>query len=201
VKNSHQGLLISVCIHLGVAYAIIHALRAPESKMLARIDSIEVISDSSSEAAPPAHGKNHAAHPISAPISNPVSVSNPVSASAPVSESSSTNVSSDPERDVNEPARSQAIQSYLSWIREKLSHSLQAPHSQNTISRRLMLRLTIMSTGALQDSQIEESSGSQELDRTVLEAVRKSLPFPPFPPEMGLNHPISLKLPIEILKR
>jgi len=46
---------------------------------------------------------------------------------------------------------------------------------------RVVVRIRVLRTGQVQEVAIEESSGSPTLDSSALQAIRQSLPFPPFP--------------------
>ncbi|MBX9946908.1 MAG: TonB family protein, partial [Reyranella sp.] len=60
---------------------------------------------------------------------------------------------------------------------------------------RVVTRVTIARDGGLIDVRIDKSSGWPAIDAAELDALRKSAPFPPVPPDMP-GDPLILILPI-----
>ena len=63
---------------------------------------------------------------------------------------------------------------------------------------RVVTRVTITRDGRLVDVSIETSSGWPAIDAAELEAIRRSAPFPPVPPDMP-GDPLVLILPLNFL--
>jgi TonB family protein len=93
---------------------------------------------------------------------------------------------------------SQVLNTYLSLIRDKISHAIRPPRVHLLSSLKSTLRLTLSENGEVKNQEIEQSSGSAEFDRAILTALEKSRPFPPFTQEMSEIHEVTVKLPIEI---
>ncbi len=50
---------------------------------------------------------------------------------------------------------------------------------------RVVVELTLSSSGQLLAHRVVESSGSEALDRTAMTSLEQAAPFPPIPPELG----------------
>jgi protein TonB len=80
----------------------------------------------------------------------------------------------------------QAREDYLRQLVRKLSHVRFSQASPETSARGLVvMRLTVSRDGRLVDESLARSSGFPELDRGVMEAVRKASPFAPLPADLG----------------
>lgn len=93
-----------------------------------------------------------------------------------------------------------AIGGYLAQIRDRLNRAIRAPVSTSR-ELRAVLKLTLLHDGSLQDSSIDQSSGSREFDRSVIEASQRAKPYPPFTAEMGAANPITIRVPVVIRRR
>ena len=79
-----------------------------------------------------------------------------------------------------------AQQDYLLQIVRKLSQSRFYPRSREESERGVVVaRLTVARDGRLVDVSLARSSGSADLDRNVMETIRRASPFAPMPAEIG----------------
>jgi periplasmic protein TonB len=93
-----------------------------------------------------------------------------------------------------EARRSQAISVYNSAIYQALMRNALRP---KTMERgRVVLELTLSPSGALLERRVVQSSGSTALDKTALMSLERAAPFPPVPPEAGVE-PHTLRVPFE----
>lgn len=90
---------------------------------------------------------------------------------------------------------SSVVVGYANLIRDRISSFLSYPLSlkRRGIQGRVNLKITLSPLGALQNCQIEQSSGYPELDQLALQAVADASPFEKIPSGQSL----SLKLPID----
>ncbi|OJT96162.1 MAG: hypothetical protein BGN83_11170 [Rhizobium sp. 63-7] len=84
-------------------------------------------------------------------------------------------------------AGSAAVANYPGKVQSKIRRSVRVPSAfkreKSSISVRV--RLTIGSSGSLTSLSVARSSGVPELDKAVLDGVRRASPFPPLPAEWG----------------
>jgi TonB family protein len=90
------------------------------------------------------------------------------------------------------------MNAYFEHVRDRLSAVLKIPNVHVTSSLKVMLKLTLEESGEVRNPAISQGSGSDELDRAVLEAVDRAKPFSRFSPEMAGLHEVTLTLPVEV---
>jgi protein TonB len=84
------------------------------------------------------------------------------------------------------PSNHPAQQDYLWQIVHKLSQMRIQPQSPQASEQGLVVaRLTIAPDGRLVDLSLARSSGFAQLDRAVLDTIRRASPFAPLPGELG----------------
>lgn len=79
------------------------------------------------------------------------------------------------------------FESYLAAFRRKIacSASLHYPKAaRGRIYGDLVITVSILADGSLEDTKIERSSGHKVLDEGARDIARKAAPFAPFPPEI-----------------
>jgi TonB family protein len=82
----------------------------------------------------------------------------------------------------------QARQDYLLQIVRKLSQSRFYPQSREESERGVVVaRLTVARDGRLIDVSLAKSSGFPNLDRSVMDTIRKASPFAPMPAEIAAD--------------
>lgn len=82
-----------------------------------------------------------------------------------------------------EARRSQTISLYNNTIYQALMRKALRP---KIVARgRVVVELTLSSSGELLAHRVVESSGSEALDRTAMTSLERAAPFPPIPPELG----------------
>ena len=64
---------------------------------------------------------------------------------------------------------------------------------------RVVLRLRVAASGALQSVAVLRGAGVAVLDHAAVQAVQRAAPFPPSPPEMGAG-PFTLELPLRFVR-
>ena len=84
-----------------------------------------------------------------------------------------------------EARRSQALSIYNARIYQALMRNALRPTT--TARGRVVLELTLSSSGQLLAHRILESSGSETLDKTAMISLERAAPFPPLPPELGIT--------------
>ena len=96
--------------------------------------------------------------------------------------------------------RSQARNAYLDQVARLTSKYRRYPRGVVDANQqgRVVTRVTITRAGQLIDVSIETSSGWPAFDAAELEAIRRSAPFPPVPPDMP-GDPLILILPMRFL--
>lgn len=84
-------------------------------------------------------------------------------------------------------AGSAAVANYPGKVQSKIRRSVRVPSAfkREKASMSVRVRLTIGSSGALTSLSVARSSGVPELDKAVLDGVRRASPFPPLPAEWG----------------
>ena len=93
-----------------------------------------------------------------------------------------------------EARRSQVLSIYNTSIYHALMRNA---HRPATMARgRVVLELTLSSSGQLLAHRILESSGSETLDKSAMTSLERAAPFPPVPPELG-NQAQTLRVPFE----
>ena len=75
---------------------------------------------------------------------------------------------------------------YFSVVRNKVMQDWVIPENliEDVYSLEAIVTFTIYKDGRISDVQLEESSGNRYFDESVLRAIRKAAPFPPFPPSI-----------------
>lgn len=189
-SRNRTALSVSIVLHAAVAAAVLGTLHS--SPVQIRIESIEAITDSapaeSKHAITNAKARQFAVHPA---------LPRPVAAAATEPAPLATNSEIGSARAVNAAVMS----SYLEGVRAKLSSALRIPPVRPSSPLRILLKLTLLESGEVRDPSIDQSSGSAEIDRSVMEALERAKPFSRFSPDMASVHQITLKLPIEIRPR
>jgi len=189
-SRNRTAFSVSIVLHAVVAAAVLGSFHS--SPIQIRIESIEVIADS---------GPTEVRHPISKTESHQTSTrpAPPQSTAAIATESAPAATSSESQsaRAVN----ASVMSSYLETVRAKLSSALRIPHIRPSSPLRVLLKLTLLESGEVRDPSIDQSSGSAEIDRSVMEALERAKPFSRFSSDMASVHQITLKLPIEIRPR
>ncbi len=82
---------------------------------------------------------------------------------------------------------SAAVANYPGKVQAKIHRSVRIPSAMKRKHRGMTVRvkLTIGSSGQLASVGVARSSGVGELDKFVMDGVRRAAPFPPLPPEWG----------------
>jgi len=81
---------------------------------------------------------------------------------------------------------SAAVANYPGKVQKRIRRSVRVPNEYKEMKGvTVSVRLTINGTGRVDALSITRSSGIAELDRVVLDGVRRAAPFPPLPSEWG----------------
>lgn len=80
---------------------------------------------------------------------------------------------------------SAAVANYPGKVQSRIRRSVRVPTAFKKMSATVRVRLTIGSSGSLSGLSVVRSSGVPELDRAVVDGVRRASPFPPLPSEWG----------------
>ena len=81
---------------------------------------------------------------------------------------------------------SAAVANYPGKVQKRIRRSVRVPNEYKEMKGvTVSVRLTINGTGRVDALSIARSSGIAELDRVVLDGVRRAAPFPPLPSEWG----------------
>ncbi|KQV83705.1 energy transducer TonB [Rhizobium sp. Root1220] len=84
-------------------------------------------------------------------------------------------------------AGSAAVANYPGKVQSRIRRAVKVPSEYKRMSAAMSVRvrLTIDGSGGLSGLSVARSSGIPELDRAVVEGVRRAAPFPPLPAEWG----------------
>lgn len=189
-SRNRTAISVSIVLHAALAAAVLGTFHS--SPVQIRIESIEVLAESAPTEAkhPITNAKAHQAKAHPAPPQ-------PIAAAATKSTPATTNTEAGSARAVNATVMS----SYLEGVRAKLSSALRIPPIRPSSPLRVLLKLTLLESGEVRDPSIDQSSGSAEIDRSVMDALERAKPFSRFSSDMTSVHQITLKLPIEIRPR
>ncbi|MDQ0563823.1 protein TonB [Rhizobium mesoamericanum] len=78
-------------------------------------------------------------------------------------------------------AGSAAVANYPSKVRSRILRALRVPSALKREPASVLLRLTIVSSGALSSVRVARSSGNLQLDQVTVDAVQRAAPFQPLP--------------------
>jgi protein TonB len=96
----------------------------------------------------------------------------------------------------NEAVQRKAQEDYLWQVIRKLSQYRYTSTSRNDPERGLVVtRVTLARDGRLLDVSLAKSSGSTNLDRGIMEAIRRAAPFAPLPADIARD-PYVFILPV-----
>jgi TonB family protein len=185
ISRSQLALIGSLTLHAVLGACIFDLFRS--SPLQVQISSIEVITEASAPGAGPT------ARPVQAVAEKTSTSSSAQAQTLPAAPAAGS--------EANTTATSSGINAYLGAVRDKLSGAIRLPHGNIATTLRVLLKVTLLENGEVKEPKIEAGSGSADFDRSVLDALDRAKPFPPFTKEMASTHEITLKLPIEIRPR
>ena len=93
-----------------------------------------------------------------------------------------------------EARRNEVLSLYNSRVYQALMKNALRPKTMR--KGRVVLELTLAPTGELLDHHVVVSSGSATLDTTAMTSLERAAPFPPVPPEIGMQSH-TLRVPFE----
>jgi len=88
---------------------------------------------------------------------------------------------------VDRTTRDKIVNDYVLLTRTAIQRSWTTPLDlavPGAVKGRVRINYVISRSGALKSVELAGSSGTSELDRSLLEAIRSASPFPPFPDEI-----------------
>ena len=88
-----------------------------------------------------------------------------------------------------------ALTGYARTVEEKIEAAWKKPTYSGSQPVTVRLSLDLDSTGRLIHVEVIKPSGYEALDQSVLDAVKRAEPYPPFTPEFHWDH---LRFPIEM---
>jgi len=89
---------------------------------------------------------------------------------------------------VDRSTRNKVLNDYVLLTRDAIQRAWNTPVDMTTSSGlkgHVTINYTLTRSGAVSGVELVRGSGNGEMDRTLLEAIYKAAPFPPFPDEMG----------------
>ncbi len=89
---------------------------------------------------------------------------------------------------VDRSTQSKPVVDYVRRTRDAIQKAWTTPldlETPNAFKGRIRVNLLITRSGSLESFKLIESSGYSEMDRSMVEAIRKASPFPPFPQEIA----------------
>jgi TonB family protein len=89
---------------------------------------------------------------------------------------------------VDRTTRSHAVNEYVLLTRDAIQRAWTTPVDMNTaaaLKGRVAITYVVTRGGQLTDVELVEGSGNEEMDRTLIEAIRHAAPYPPFPDEIN----------------
>ena len=96
----------------------------------------------------------------------------------------------------NEAVQRKAQEDYLWQVIRKLSQYRYSSTSRDDPERGLVVtRVTVSRDGRLLEVSLAKSSGSVNLDRGIMDAIRRASPFAPLPPDIARD-PYVFILPV-----
>ncbi len=88
---------------------------------------------------------------------------------------------------VDKSTQNKPVVDYVSRTRDAIQKAWTTPldlETPNAFKGKIRVNLLITKSGSLESFKLIKSSGSSETDRSLVEAIRKAAPFPPFPSEI-----------------
>lgn len=85
---------------------------------------------------------------------------------------------------VDRSTRSKELNDYVLLTRDAIQRAWTTPVEMTTSSAlkgHVTINYTVSRSGAVSDVELVAGSGNQEMDRTLLDAIRHAAPFPPIP--------------------
>lgn len=89
---------------------------------------------------------------------------------------------------VDSSTRSKALNDYTRLTRDAIQRAWKTPLSHNVpgaVKGRVRIDYTVKRSGELESVDLVKGSGNQNMDRSLVAAIRAAQPFPPFPDEIS----------------
>ncbi len=92
---------------------------------------------------------------------------------------------------VDRSTRSKTLNDYAMLTRDSIQNAWKTPLDLSipgALKGRISINYTIRRNGSLEAVQLVRGSGNQELDRSLIEAIRAAAPFPSFPDDLTASN-------------
>jgi TonB family protein len=89
---------------------------------------------------------------------------------------------------VDRSTQSKPVVDYVGRTRDAIQKAWTTPldlETPNAFKGKIRVNLLITRSGSLESFKLIEGSGNSDMDRSMVEAIRKAAPFPPFPSEVA----------------
>ncbi len=89
---------------------------------------------------------------------------------------------------VGRSSRNKAVDDYINVTRSAIQTAWTTPADldvPSAVKGNIRVNLLISRSGSLESFKLIEGSGNQEVDQSIVEAIRKAAPFPPFPRDIS----------------
>jgi TonB family protein len=89
---------------------------------------------------------------------------------------------------VDRSSVNKAVDDYVGMTRSAIQKAWTAPldlEIPNAVKGKVRVNLLVTRSGGLESFKLIEGSGHPVMDRSLVDAIRKAAPFPPFPPEIA----------------
>jgi TonB family protein len=89
---------------------------------------------------------------------------------------------------VDRSTRSKIVNDYVLLTRDAIQRAWTTPvdmPSATALKGRVAITYVVTRSGQLVGVELVQGSGNEEMDRTLVEAIHRAAPYPPFPEELG----------------
>lgn len=88
---------------------------------------------------------------------------------------------------IDKSTRNKVLNDYVLLTRDAIQRAWITPvemTTSSTLKGHVVINYTVTRSGAVSGVELVGGSGNEEMDRTLLDAIRNAAPFPPFPDEI-----------------